>query len=80
MQVFLELHSFLCTAGKLSAHVVVPDVETQRRLDGQPNTMAAMLVRMVPSQMKKKFSANSVRNYSSQVGHSLSFEFLWANA
>lgn len=80
MQLFLGLHNFLRTAGKLQAQVVVPDVEMERRLDGQPNTMAAMLVRMVPSQVKKKLSAGAVRNYSKEIGHSLSFETRWTVA
>lgn len=74
MQVFLELFAFLKSAGKVQAQVMDVQIDSERRLDGQPTRLIDMLVRATPSSLKRRLASSSISKFSQDIGHSLSYE------
>merc|ERR1711957_626111 len=74
MQVFLELFAFLIKSGRVQANVLDVQIDSEIRMDGQPVRLVDMIVRNVPSRLKRRLTSSSIARFSKDIGHSLDYD------
>lgn len=75
---FRDLYDLLEKSGKREAHVDYEPASGPRTLEGEKADFATKLITMLPENLVAKKAAQSIRNFSSRIGHSLSYEIDWA--
>jgi hypothetical protein len=77
VQSFIDLSQFLDSSGKRMAQVgfVVPT--TSSAAQRESFSIGSRLSSLVPTRLKKKLAAKSIRRFSELIGHDLQFEFSW---
>ena len=78
LQIFIQLSDFLDTMGQRQAKVDFPKPLEAFQKPVQENlSVGSRLSNLVPVKLKMKLATKSIRQFSTDIGHSLHFELLW---
>jgi hypothetical protein len=75
--IFRDLFAFLNTTGKLAATLDYTPASGPSRVEGEPQSLGAKLVDLLPVKVSEKMAAKSVRRFSTTIGHSMDYELTW---
>lgn len=75
---FRDLYDILERAQKREAHVDYEPATGPRVLEGERASLATKLITMLPEGLVAKKAAQSIRNFSARIGHSLEYTIDWA--
>lgn len=76
--VFRDLYRLLRNGGKMEAKIDYRPPAGPRQRTGEAQSLGARLVSRIPVTVSEKLAAKSVREFSSRVGHSLSYSLSWS--
>jgi len=74
---FRDLYDLLHAAGRLEARVTWERPTGGRRPVNEPLDTVGWLASHLPDSLAERMAARSVRQFSAQIGHSLSYEIAW---
>jgi len=79
MQSFIDLSVFLDKSQKREASVdfPIPVSSDSKKIIQEELSFGGRLSALVPTSVKKKLAAKSIRRFSERIDHSLDFEFTW---
>jgi len=75
---FRELYDLLEKAGHRDAHIDYTPASGPRKLEGENVGLATRLITHLPVSIVRKKAAESIRNFSERIGHSVSYTLTWA--
>jgi len=75
--VFRDLYDLLSTSGRLGAKLSYDAPGPEKNVTGEAQTLGAKLVSMLPVGLSEKMAAKSVRRFSAQIGHTMTYEMSW---
>ena len=75
--IFRDLYAFLERAGKLMARIEYTPASASSGARNEEQGVGAKLVSFIPVKLSEKMAAKSVRRFSEQINHSMSYEIVW---
>ncbi len=75
--VFRDLFDFLTKAERQMVRIDY-DAPYEKKPIGEPQGVGAKLISLIPISLSEKMAAKSIRTFSAQIGHSLSYELTWS--
>ena len=75
---FRELYDLLGRAGHLEAQIDYTPPSGPRKLEGESLPLTTRLITRLPVGIVRKKAAESIRNFSQRIGHSVAYELRWA--
>ncbi len=77
--IFRDLYALLGEAAKRMATLGYEPVRERAPLTGETQSFAAWLTTKIPVGLSEKMASKSVRRFSERIGHSMSYELVWAS-
>lgn len=74
---FRDLFDLLNQTGKIGAKLSYAPTRGSSPPQGEPQGLGSRLISLLPVKLSEKMAARSVRNFSHQINHSLSYDLIW---
>ncbi len=75
--VFRDLERFLRETGRIEATIGYNPAKPGTPVVGEPRTLGAKLVDLLPTGLSEKMAAKSVQRFSERIGHSMEYTLHW---
>ena len=78
--IFRDLERFLRETGRMEATIGYQPAKPGAPVVGEPRTLGAKLVDLLPTGLSEKMAAKSVQRFSERIGHSMEYTIEWRAA
>jgi len=75
--IFRDLERFLRETGRMEATIGYEPAKPGAPVVGEPRTLGAKLVDLLPTGLSEKMAAKSVQRFSERIGHSMEYTIRW---